>query len=78
MFPARKASPTGIWGTDPPNLPVPMLLGAGEIALRTRRRSRRRHAFVGQRRADASAARTSAAEAGAAGWLRYRSSLVTA
>ena len=35
-------------------------------------------AFVAQRRADASAARTSAAEAGAAGWVLYWSSLVSA
>ena len=37
--------------------------------------SRIRQAFVAQRRADASA---SAAEAGAAGWVLYWSSLVTA
>src|SRR6478672_7737197 len=41
-------------------------------------RSRGRQAFVAQRRADASAAPTSAAEAGAAGWVLYWSSLVTA
>jgi hypothetical protein len=40
-------------------------------------RSRSRQAFVAQRRADASAAPTSAAEAGAAGWVLYWSSLVT-
>jgi hypothetical protein len=34
-------------------------------------------AFVAQRCADTSAARTSAAEAGAAGWVQYWSSLVT-
>ena len=67
---------------DLPHLLVPMLLEAGDVALRTRRRSRSRsrsrQAFVAQRRADASAAPTSAAEAGAAGWVLYWSSLVTA
>jgi hypothetical protein len=39
---------------------------------------RSRQAFVAQRGVDGSAARTSAAEAGAAGWVLYWSSLVTA
>lgn len=39
---------------------------------------RKGQAFVAQRCADTSAARTSAAEAGAAGWVQYWSSLVTA
>ena len=38
---------------------------------------RKGQAFVAQRCADTSAARTSAAEAGAAGWVQYWSSLVT-
>jgi hypothetical protein len=68
---------------DLPNLLVPLLWGratspCARAADATVRPSRSRQAFVTQRRADASAAPTSAAEAGAAGWVLYWSSLVTA
>lgn len=66
---------------DLPNLFVPMLLGAGDVACARAADAtvlRSRQAFVAQRRADASAAPISAAEAGAAGWFRYWSFLVAA
>jgi hypothetical protein len=70
---------------DLPNLLVPMLWGRATSrcaraadATVLRSRSGSRQAFVAQRRADASAAPTSVAEAGAAGWVLYWSSLVTA
>jgi hypothetical protein len=52
------------------------LVGVAAMAFSVRGDDRR--TFVTQRRADASAALTSAAEAGAAGWVLYWSSLVTA
>ena len=65
---------------DPPGslTPATSPLHTRAEATVSRSRSRSREAFMPQRCADASAAPTSAAEAGAAGWVLYWASFVTA